>query len=386
MKLAERLAQVSPSLTLAIDARAKAMKAQGIDLCNFTVGEPDFETPEHIREAAKKALDQGKTKYGNTSGELRLREAIAKKLKAENGLEYGADHVVVTNGGKHSLYSTIMALVGPGDDVLIPAPYWLSYPEMVRLAGANPVFIPTTVDTRYKITAQMLRQSVTPKSKILVLNSPSNPTGMVYTRAEMETIAEVVLEKDLLVISDEIYEKLVYEGEHVSFGSLSPEIFQRTIVSNGFAKAYAMTGWRLGYVAGPLDIMKAVANIQSHSTSNVCTFAQYGAIAALEGEQACLESMRKTFLERRELMLSLIQAIPQLSCAKPDGAFYLFVDISKTGLKSLEFCSRLLDEAQVAAAPGLVFGDDKHIRFSYATDFETLRKGVQRLAKFVASL
>jgi aspartate aminotransferase len=386
MKLAERLAQVSPSLTLAIDARAKAMKAQGIDLCNFTVGEPDFETPEHIRDAAKKALDQGKTKYGNTAGEIRLREAIARKLKVENGLEYGSDHIVVTNGGKHSLFSTIMALVGSGDDVLIPAPYWLSYPEMVRLAGANPVFIPTTVDTRYKMTPQMLRQHVTPKSKILILNSPSNPTGMVYSRAEMEALAEVVLEKDLLVISDEIYEKLVYDGDHVSFGTLSPEIFQRTIVSNGFAKAYAMTGWRLGYVAGPLDVMKAVANIQSHSTSNVCTFAQYGAIAALEGEQTCLEHMRKTFLERRELMFQLVQAIPRLSCAKPDGAFYLFVDISKTGLKSLEFCSRLLDESQVAAAPGVVFGDDGHIRFSYATDFETIRKGAQRLAKFVASL
>ncbi len=386
MKLAERLAQVSPSLTLAIDARAKAMKAQGIDLCNFTVGEPDFDTPEHIREAAKKALDQGKTKYGNTSGEQKLREAISKKLKAENGLDYPPESIVVTNGGKHSLYSTIMALVGPGDDVLIPAPFWLSYPEMVRLAGANPVFIPTSVETRYKMTPKMLRNAITQRSRVVILNSPSNPTGMVYSPKEIKALAEVIVEKDLIVISDEIYEKLVYDGEQVSIGSLSPDIFKRTIVSNGFAKAFAMTGWRIGYVAGPSDLIKAVANIQSHSTSNVCTFAQYGALAALEGNQTCLQEMHKTFFERRELMYSLIQDIPQLSCAKPDGAFYLFVDIRKTGLKSLEFCNRLLEECQVAAAPGVVFGDDNHIRFSYATDFDTIRKGVARLAKFVSSL
>lgn len=386
MKLAERLAQVTPSLTLAIDARAKAMKAQGMDLCNFTVGEPDFDTPLHIREAAKKALDDGKTRYGNTAGELKLRESIARKLRQENGLTYSPEQIVVTNGGKHSLYSTIMALVGPGDDVLIPAPYWLSYPEMVRLAGANPVFIPTTSHTRYKITPAMLRAAITPRSRILILNSPSNPTGMVYSRLEIEALAEVVLEHNLTVISDEIYEKLIYDGEHVSIASLSPELFARTIVSNGFAKAYAMTGWRLGYIAGSQEVAKAVANIQSHSTSNVCMFAQYGAVAALDGDQSCLENMRKTFLERRELMYSLVQAIPGVSCAKPDGAFYLFVDIHKTGLKSLDFCTRLLNEQQVATAPGVVFGDDAHIRFSYATDLETIQKGAQRLAKFVASI
>jgi aspartate aminotransferase len=386
MKLAERLSQVSPSLTLAIDAKAKAMKAQGIDLCNFTVGEPDFETPKHIREAAKTALDQGKTKYGNAAGELKLREAIANKLNTDNGLEYSPDAIVVSNGGKHALYSTVMALAGPGDDVLIPSPFWLSYPEMVRLAGANPVVIPTTVATRYKITPEMLRRAVTSRSKFLILNSPSNPTGMIYSKAELEALAAVIIEKDLLVISDEIYEKLIYDGGHVSIGSLSPEIFKRTIVSNGFAKAYAMTGWRLGYVAGPIEIIKAVANIQSHSTSNVCTFAQYGAIAALDGEQSCIAAMHKVFAERRELMHNLVSAIPKLVCAKPDGAFYLFIDIRNTGLKSLEFCSRLLEEQKMAVVPGIVFGDDEHIRISYATDFDTIRKGAERLSRFVASI
>jgi aspartate aminotransferase len=383
--LASRLSQVAPSLTLAIDAKAKAMKAKGIDLCNFTVGEPDFETPSHIREAAKAALDAGKTRYGAAAGELKLREAICRKLKEENGLAYAPEDIVVSNGGKHSLYNTIMALIDAGDEVIIPAPYWLSYPEMVRLAGGTPVVVATSAANRFKMTPDDLRAAITPRSKLLVLNSPSNPTGMVYSRDELQAIADVALEKNLLVISDEIYEKLIYTGEQRSIASLGKEIFSRTIVCNGFAKAYAMTGWRIGYIAAPSSIAKAVANLQSHSTSNVCTFAQYGAIAALEGNGACIDSMRKVFAERRELIFDLVQKIPRLSCLKPDGAFYLFINVAQTGLGSLEFCERLL-EHNVAAVPGVVFGDDAHIRLSYATDSDTIRKGVARLSEFVSSL
>lgn len=303
MKLADRVAQITPSLTLEIAAKAKALKAEGIDVCSFSAGEPDFDTPDHIKAAAAKALEAGKTKYGPVSGEPKLRECIANKLKTDNGLDYKAENVIVTNGGKHSLYNLMVAILNPGDEVIIPAPYWLSYPEMVRLADAVPVILPTTEESGYKITAAQLRAAITPKTKLLVFNSPSNPTGMVYSAAEVEAIAQVVVEKDILVVSDEIYEKILYEDEkHISIGSLGEEIFKRTIISNGFAKAYSMTGWRLGYLAGPLPIVKATSTIQSHSTSNVCTFAQYGAIAALEGSQDCVAQMVEAFAKRRQVM------------------------------------------------------------------------------------
>lgn len=386
MKLAARLSQVTPSITLAITAKAKAMKAEGIDVCSFSAGEPDFATPAHIVAAAKKALDEGKTRYGPAAGEPELRDAIARKLQNENGLPYEAQNIIVTNGGKHSLYGLIQALIEPGDEVIIPSPYWLSYPEMVYLAGGTPIILPTSAENNYKLTAAQLQQAITPKTRLLVLNSPSNPTGMVYTPDEIRALEAVVVERDLLVVSDEIYEKIRYDGvEHLSIGAASPEAFDRTLISNGFAKAYSMTGWRIGYLAGPLEIVKAVTTIQGHSTSNVCTFAQYGAIAALNNSQACVEEMRQAFARRRQVMLDRINQISGLTCAQPNGAFYLFPDISKVGLKSLDFCNALLESQQVAVIPGIAFGSDRHIRISYATSMETIEKGMERLSTFVQS-
>ena len=386
MKLATRVSQVTPSLTLAIAAKAKAMKADGIDVCSFSAGEPDFDTPQHIKEAAKQALDQGKTKYGPAAGEPKLRSAIAQKLQTDNSLCYAAENVIVTNGGKQSLFDLMLALIDLGDEVIIPAPYWLSYPEMVKLAGGVPVILSTDIQSGFKITPDQLRQAITPRTKLFILNSPSNPTGMVYTPDEIRAIAQVVVEQNIWVVSDEIYEKILYNGaEHLSIGAAGPEIYERTLVSSGFAKAYSMTGWRVGYLAGPVELIQAVTKIQGHSTSNVCTFAQYGAIAALESPQDCVEQMRQAFAERRQVMLDHLNAIPGLTCPKPDGAFYLFPNISKTGLTSLAFCDNLLESQQVAAIPGIAFGANDCIRLSYATDMATIEKGMERLSTFVQS-
>jgi aspartate aminotransferase len=386
MKLAKRISEIEPSVTLAISALAKAMQRDGKDVCSFSAGEPDFDTPEHIKAAVKQALDRGKTKYGDASGEIQLREAIANKLQQDNHLNYHAENVLVTNGGKHSLYNLMMAIVDPGDEVIIPAPYWLSYPEMVKLAGGIPVIVHTDSTTDYKITPAALNAAITPKTKLFVLNSPSNPSGVVYTRVELQALAKVIVDRDILVVSDEIYEKIIYDGvERVSIGALGADIFQRTIISNGFAKAYSMTGWRVGYLAAPVELIRAASTLQGHSTSNVCTFAQYGAIAALEGSQECVEIMRQAFVVRRQAILARLNDIPGLSCAKPDGAFYVFVNISNTNLKSLNFCEQLLEQQQVAAIPGQPFGADDHIRLSYATDLNTIEKGMDRLAKFIRS-
>jgi aspartate aminotransferase len=387
MKLASRVSQITPSLTLAIDSKAKAMKAEGIDVCSFSAGEPDFDTPQHVKDAAKLALDRGKTKYGPAAGEPQLRDAIAKKLQDDNHLNYQRENIIVTNGGKHSLFNLMLALIEPGDEVIIPAPFWLSYPEMVKIAGGTPVIVDTTQESGYKITPAQLRQSITPQTKLFVLNSPSNPTGMVYTPDEIRALAEVVIESDILVVSDEIYEKILYDGaEHLSIGAVSEEAFKRTIISNGFAKAYSMTGWRIGYLAGPLELIKANITIQSHATSNVCTFAQYGAIAALENSQDCVQQMLDAFIQRRKFILERIGTIPNLSCPKPDGAFYVFIDISQTGKTSIDFCKDLLEQQKVAAVPGIAFGADRCIRLSYATDMTTIETGLDRLDKFVRSL
>jgi len=387
IKLAARVGEVSPSITLAIAAKAKAMKAEGIDVCSLSTGEPDFDTPEHIKAAAKQALDAGKTKYGPVAGEPQLKAAIARKLRDDNNLNYQPENIIVTNGGKHSLYNLMMALIEPGEEVIIPAPYWLSYPEMVKLASGKPVIVRTDASTGYKITPEQLSGAITPKTKLFVLNSPSNPTGMVYTPAEIKALAEVIVDRDILVVADEIYEKIIYDGaQHVSIGSLGKEIFDRTLISSGFAKAYSMTGWRVGYLAGPSELIKATSTIQGHSTSNVCTFAQYGAIAALESSQESVETMRLAFADRREVIFELLDAIPGISCIKPDGAFYMFVNISKTGMNSLEFCDAFLEQQQVAVIPGIAFGADDHIRLSYATDLGTIKKAVERLDKFVRSI
>jgi len=384
IKPATRISQVTPSMTLAISAKAKAMASSGLDVCSFSAGEPDFDTPTHIKVAAQRALDEGKTKYGPGLGEPRLRELIAHKLRTENELNYTAENIMVTNGGKHSLFNLMMALVEPGDEVIIPAPYWLSYPEMVTLAGGTPVIVAT--DGSCKITAAQLRQAVTPKTKLFVLNSPSNPTGRVYTPSEVQALASVVIDMDLTVVSDEIYEKILYDDAvHQSIGSINGDVLSRTVISSGFAKAYSMTGWRVGYLAAPLDLIKAASKVQDHSTSNVCTFAQYGAIAALEGDQSCVEAMRFAFAQRRQVMLDRLNTLPGLTCPKPEGAFYLFPNIQKTGMNSLDFCNALLEEQQVAVIPGIAFGTDSHIRLSYATDLTTIEKGMDRLEKFIYS-
>lgn len=388
MKLAARVSQVTPSLTLAIDAKAKAMKRDGIDVCSFSAGEPDFDTPEHIKQAATDALKQGKTRYGPAAGEPLLREAIAHKLQRENQLSYKPENIIVTNGGKHSLYNLMMAMIDPGDEVIIPAPYWVSYPEMVKLAGGTPIVVKTTAETQFKITPDQLREAITDKTKLFILNSPSNPTGMVYTPDEIRAIAQVIVEKEIYVVSDEIYERLLYDGaEHLSIAAVSPEVFDRAIISHGFAKAYSMTGWRVGYLAGNVELIKAASKIQGHSTSNVCTFAQYGAIAAYEDPRSneSVELMRQAFAERRQAIVDLVAAIPGLSYIKPDGAFYLMIDISKLGMSSLEFCDGLLTEQKVAVIPGIAFDADDHIRLSYATDMATIEKGIDRLAAFVKS-
>ena len=387
MKLTQRISQVPPSITLEITAKAKKMREEGIDVCSFTAGEPDFDTPDHIKDAAKLALDQGKTRYGPAAGEMPLRQAIANKLQQHNGLNYTAQNVIVTNGGKHSLFNLMLALIETGDEVIIPAPYWLSYPEMVKLAEGTPVIVSTTAANDYKITPDQLRQAITPRTKLFILNSPSNPTGSVYTPDEIRALAEVVVEKDILVVSDEIYERLLYDGiEHLSIGAVNEETFKRTIISNGFAKSYSMTGWRVGYLAGPVELIKATSIIQGHSTSNVCTFAQYGAIAALESSQECVETMLKAFTERRKVIVEGIRAIPKLSCSNPMGAFYVFVDISQTGMTSLQFSDAILEQQEVAVIPGIAFGADDCIRLSYATSMETIKKGLDRLEKFVSSL
>ncbi|MEL6928672.1 MAG: pyridoxal phosphate-dependent aminotransferase [Cyanobacteria bacterium J06600_6] len=384
MELAARANYVSTSITLAISAKAKAMKAEGIDVCSFSAGEPDFPTPKHICEAAKTAIDEGKTRYGAAAGEMALRKAIANKLQKDNNLSYQPENIIVTNGGKFSLFNLMQVTINDGDEVIIPAPYWLSYPEMVKLANGKPVIVDTLAENDYKITPKQLEAAITAKTKLFILNSPSNPTGMVYTPNEIRALAEVVVDRDIAVVSDEIYERILYDdAQHLSIGSINDEIFARTITCSGFAKSHSMTGWRVGYTAAPLEIVQAMTRIQSHSTSNVCTFAQYGAIAALESSQECVQEMLQDFAQRRSYMHQAINDIPQLSCLKPDGAFYLFVDISQTRKGSLQFCQDLLEQKKVAAIPGVAFGTDSCIRFSYATDMNTIKEGVKRLAEFV---
>ncbi|PZO38326.1 MAG: aspartate aminotransferase [Pseudanabaena frigida] len=384
MQLAKRLRNIQPSLTLAIDAKAKAMKASGIDICSFSAGEPDFDTPDHIKAAAKLALDQGKTRYTAAAGIIELKQAIAAKLLRDNQVTYKPEQIIVTNGGKHSLYNLMMAILDEGDEVIIPVPFWVSYPEMAKLAEATPVFVVTTEENSYKITPEQLEASITPKTKLFVLNSPSNPSGMVYSPAEIKALAEVLdRHPHVYTVSDEIYEKIIYDGAtHLSIAAVSQSMYDRTLISSGFAKAYSMTGWRVGYLAGAPEIIKAATLIQSHSTSNICTFAQYGAVTALNDSQDCVEVMRKAFAERRDVMYDLLTSIPGFTCPKPDGAFYLLPSIKAFGITSLEFCDKLLEDQKVALIPGIAFGLDNCIRLSYATDLETIREGCDRIRKF----
>jgi aspartate aminotransferase len=387
MDLSSHAVQLTPSLTLAIDSKAKAMRAEGIDVCGFGAGEPDFDTPEHIKEAAIKALQEGFTKYTPSAGLPELRTAISEKYAKDNNLDYKPSQVIVSNGAKQSCYNAILACCEPGDEVIIPAPYWLSYPDMVKLVGAEPVIVQTKASNAYKMTAEEFENAMTPRTKMVIINSPGNPTGSVYTREELEALVEVALTEDIFILSDEIYEKLIYDdASHVSVASLSKEAYDLTITVNGFSKAYAMTGWRLGYLGAPEEIAKVIDSLQSHSTSGPNSFAQKGAIAALKGSQQCVTDMRDEFNVRREYMYERLAAIPNVSTVKPLGAFYMLADISKFGLSSTNFADRLLSKAEVAVVPGIAFGDDKTVRLSYATDLETIKTGLDRIEQFCRTI
>jgi aspartate aminotransferase len=387
MEISARAAQLTPSLTLSIDSKAKAMKAEGIDVCGFGAGEPDLDTPDHIKAAAIAALEAGFTKYTPSGGLPELRQAIAEKLEADNQLKYRPSQIIVSSGAKHSCYNAILATCQAGDEVLIPSPYWVSYPDMVRLAGAEPVIVPTTERNGWKMRASDFENAMTPRTKMLILNSPGNPSGSVYTREELEGIVEVAAEEDIYILSDEIYEKLVYDDvKHVSVASLSQEAYDLTITVNGFSKAYSMTGWRLGYMAASEAVAKAVDNIQSHSTSHPCSFAQKGAVAALKGDQQPLADMRDEFSMRRNYMYDRITKIPNITAVRPDGAFYVLVNISQLGLSSQNFADRLLSKANVAVVPGIAFGDDRTVRLSYATSIDVIKKGLDRFQDFCRTL
>jgi aspartate aminotransferase len=387
MEISERAAQLTPSLTLSIDSKAKAMKAEGIDVCGFGAGEPDFDTPEHIKRAAIEALEAGFTKYTPNAGIPELRQAIADKFAADNGLNYLAGQIVVSNGAKHACYNAILATCQPGDEVIIPAPYWVSYPDMVRLVGAEPVIVPTSERNAWKMRPEDFENAMTPRTKMLIMNTPGNPTGSVYTREELEAIINVAAEEDIYVLSDEIYEKLVYDdAKHVSVASLSKEAYDLTITINGFSKSYAMTGWRLGYLAAPDAVARAVDSIQSHTSSNPSSFSQYGAVAALKGDQQPIADMREEFDMRRNYMFDRLSKISNVTAVKPQGAFYILVNISQLGLTSQNFADRLLSKANVAVVPGAAFGDDRTVRFSYATSLDVIKKGLDRFQDFCRTL
>jgi aspartate aminotransferase len=385
--IARRAASLSPSLTLVIDSKAKEMKAKGEDVVGFGAGEPDFDTPQHIKDAAAAALAGGFTKYTPSSGIPELRQAIADKFLRENGLTYKPSQIIVSNGGKHSCYNVILATCQEGDEVIIPAPYWLSYPEMAKLAGATPVILETTDQTEFKVTPAQLRAAITSKTRLFILNSPSNPTGSVYTPDEIKALGDICVEKGVLIMSDEIYEHLTYDGAQVkSVASFSKAHYDHTIIVHGFAKAWSMTGWRLGFLAAPEPIAKAIDAVQSHSTSNPCSFAQKGGVAALTGSQAHLPGWLAEYAKRRTRAWEMLNAMPGVSCVNSKGAFYLFPNISKTGLKSADFCARLLEQEKVAAVPGIAFGADDYIRISYATSLANIEKGLGRMDRFVRSL
>jgi aspartate aminotransferase len=381
---------IAPSPTLAVDAKAKALKAAGEDVCGFAAGEPDFDTPDFIKDACISALKGGKTKYAPTAGIEELRVALAEHYAADYGLTFKPAQFIVSPGGKFSCYLAILATCSPGDEVLIPAPYWVSYPEMAGLAGAKPRMVLADDRTGFKLTPAQLESAITPKSRLLILNSPSNPTGAVYTRPELEALVAVAVRHNLYILSDEIYEHLLYDGaKHCSPAMFGAEAAERTIIVSGFSKTYAMTGWRLGTLAAPAPIAKAVAELQSQMTSNATTFAQYGALAALREKTraaAALAGMMTAFDRRRKYLHAELNRIPGVNCLLAQGAFYLFPNIAKFGLSSLDFCNRLLETEKVAAVPGSAFGAEGYLRLSYATSDEIIAKGVGRLAKFCKTL
>lgn len=394
MVLSEKMSNISSSPTLAIDAKFKKMKADGIDVVGFGTGEPDFDTPDHIKMAAINAITAGFTKYTPASGTMDLRKAVAQKLENDNGVTYAPTDIVISNGAKHALVNAFYAILNDGDEVLIPAPFWVSYPEMVRIAGGVPKFIETTEETHFKFSAEDFEAAITPKTKAIVLNSPSNPTGMVYSEEELKSIADVAVKHNIFVVSDEIYEKLVYgSARHVSIASFGEDIKKLTIIINGVSKSYAMTGWRIGYTASAPEIAKIISNVQSHASSNPCSISQAAALAAISGPQEMVEAMRQEFKVRRDYMVERINSIPGVSCINPDGAFYVFMSIKDLLGKEIkgkvinnadEFCEWLLECSKVALVPGTGFGADGYVRWSYATSMQNIKEGLDRLEDFLA--
>ncbi|MBX4265382.1 pyridoxal phosphate-dependent aminotransferase [Clostridium estertheticum] len=396
MVLSKKAGKISTSLTLDITAKAKKMKADGIDVIGFGAGEPDFNTPKNIREAAIKAINEGMTKYTAASGIIELKQAIIKKLKKDNSLNYITDQIIVSTGAKQCLANVFQAILNPGDEVIIGAPYWVSYPELVKLSDGVPVFVETEESNKFKLTITNLNRAITSKSKAIILNSPNNPTGTVYSREELMNIAEFAKINNLIIISDEIYEKLLYAAnDHISIASLSEDAYLRTIVINGLSKAYAMTGWRVGYAAGSKEIIALMSNIQSHTTSNPNSIAQYASVEALSGEQDDMHSMIKQFKLRRNYMVKRINSINNLSCIEPEGAFYVMVNISNIFNKlidgkvikdSISFSKLLLEKEKVAVIPGIAFGAENFIRLSYATSMENIKQGLDRIESFVSNI
>ncbi len=381
--ISSRIEAVSPSLTLAVTNQAKAMKARGEEVYGLAGGEPEVDTPDFIKAAAIKALEDGRTKYTPSGGIPELREALSAKLLLDNKLTYDPKQICVTAGAKMACFNAILAIIEEGDEVIIPSPYWVSYPEMVRLAGGKPVIVETKESTGWKITAEQFETAMTPATKMIILNSPSNPTGAVYSEEEMREIGEIALSEDIIILSDEIYEKLVYdEAEHVSIASLSKELYDLTVTVNGFSKAYSMTGWRLGYTAAPRDIAEAIDKIQNHTVSNATTFAQYAAVAALSGDQAFIEDLRGEYDVKRQFVLARLKSIPNVRVVEPKGAFYFFVYTGQLGLKSMNLTDKLLSRYKVACVPGVAFGYDDGLRLSYCTTLDVLNEGLTRFEQF----
>jgi len=384
--LSKRIEKLSTSMTIAITTLALELKAQGKDVLSFSAGEPDFDTPQAIKDEAKKAIDEGKTRYTAVAGIPELLETVVGKLKRDNNLEYTTQMIQTNNGAKHSLFNLFQALVDEGDEVIIPSPYWVTYPELVKYSGGKVVVIETSDETNFKITPEQLKEAITPKSKILVLTTPSNPTGSVYSKEELEAIAEVLKGTDIFVFSDEMYEKLVYDGvKFTSTASISEDMYNRTITINGLSKSVAMTGWRFGYLATPkVELVKAMNKLQSQSTSNINSITQVAAIKGLDGTvDSDIEHMRQTFEKRRDRAVELVNRIDRLSVIKPDGAFYLFINIKDVTKDSMEFSKKLLEKEGVAVVPGIAFGAEGYIRFSFATDIDTIEEGIKRLERFV---
>ena len=395
-RIASRMNAISPSLTLAISAKAKAMKAAGESVVSFGVGEPDFNTPEHIIQSAKAALDNGHTKYTPSSGLLPLRKAICEKFKKDNGLEYEPSQIIVSNGAKHSIFNACYAVLEEGDEVIIPAPYWLTYPEVVKVCGGVPKYIECKKENKFKFSAKELKEAITPKTKMLIFNSPSNPTGAVYSESEVREIAKVCEEADIFVLSDEIYEKLCYNGvKPFSVAACSEKMKDLTITVNGVSKTYAMTGWRVGYLAAPKDVAKAIDSFQSHATSNACSISQYATIEALNSPEEEIEGMRKVFDNRRAKLLKLIEGIDGVSAVEPDGAFYVMMVVGGLYGKnygdkvidgSIAFADALLESEKVATIPGISFGADDCVRLSYALSDADIEEGLARIKRFVSQL